>query len=97
MVSLKRAFEAAYGDEHKKYFCPLRIEKSTNPYNYVAAEQPDNGVGDKHPAWDILIPKLNYQCQLKMSQQSRRLTDIVKNNAESKLRKYRREIEDKNM
>ena len=56
------------------------------------------GIGGDHPAWDIIIPKLDYQSQKKMSQQNQRLADIVKINAESDLRKFKRHIrEDKYM
>ena len=52
------------------------------------------GVGDDHHAWNIIIPKLDYKSQLKMSQQSQRLAQIVQMNAESDLRKFRREIQE---
>ena len=50
-------------------------------------------IGDEHLAWEIIIPKLDYQSQLKMSQQSQRLAQIVQRNAESDIRKFRREIQ----
>ena len=57
-----------------------------------------NGVGGYHPAWDIIIGRLDYKSQMKMSQQSQHLAEIVKLNAASKLRIYRRNIqEDKYM
>ena len=57
-----------------------------------------HGIGGDHPAWDIIIPKLDFKSQMKMSQQNHHLAEIVKLNAESKLRKYRRQIqEDKYM
>ena len=59
---------------------------------------PMQGIGGDHPAWDIIIPKLDYESQKKMSQQNQRLADIVKINAESDLRKFKRHIrEDKYM
>ena len=59
---------------------------------------PMQGVGGDHPAWDIIIQKLDYKNQIKMSHQNQRLADIVKMNAESDLRKFRRHIrEDKYM
>ena len=102
MVTLKRAFERDFGWEPGKYFQLWAIEDMirARTNGETATEQPaggDNRVGDRHAAWDILIPRLNYREQLKISQQSRRLSDIVKNTAESKLRKHRRETEDKNM
>ena len=50
------------------------------------------GVGDNHLAWEIIIPKLDYQSQLKMSFQSQRLHELIQMNAESDLRKFRRHI-----
>ena len=59
---------------------------------------PTQGIGGDHSAWDIIIEKLDYKNQMKMSQQNQRLADIVKMNAESELRKFRRQIqEDKYM
>ena len=110
MVTLKRAFERDFAWEPGKYILLwtredklrqlLRTNTNGGTQSETATEQSagdDNRVGDRHPAWDILIPRLNYREQLKISQQSRRLSNIVKNNAESKLRKYRRETEDKHM
>ena len=53
-----------------------------------------HGIGGTHPAWDFIIPKLDYNSQMKMSQQNWHLTEIVRLNAESKLRKYRRQIQE---
>ena len=50
------------------------------------------------PAWDILIRKLDFQSQMKISQQSNYLEEVVRMNAESELRKFQRKIrEDKYM
>ena len=54
--------------------------------------EPD-GIGGDHPAWDIIIRKLDYQSQMKMSQQNQRLAEVVEMNAASELRKYRRHIQ----
>ena len=51
-------------------------------------------VGGNHLAWDIIIRKLDYQSQMKMSQQNRHLAEVVQRNAESDLRKFRRQIEE---
>ena len=51
-------------------------------------------VGGNHLAWDIIIRKLDYQSQLKMSQQNRYLAEVVQRNAESDLRKFRRQIKE---
>ena len=40
------------------------------------------GVGCDHPAWDIIIRKLDFQSQMKISQQNQRLANIVAMNAE---------------
>ena len=59
---------------------------------------PTQGVGGDHPAWDIIVQKLDYKSQWKISQQNQRLADIVKMNAESEIRKFKRHIrEDKYM
>ena len=56
------------------------------------------GVGGDHLAWDIIIRKLDYRSQMKISQQNQRLASVVQMNAESEIRKYRRHIrEDKYM
>ena len=52
----------------------------------------------KSPAWDILVRRLDFQTQLKISQQSHHLEEVVRMNAESELRKFQRHIqEDKYM
>ena len=59
---------------------------------------PTQGIGGDHPAWDIIIQKLDYESQWKISQQNQRLAGIVKMNAESEIRKFKRHIrEDKYM
>ena len=52
------------------------------------------GVGGDNLAWDILIPKLNFQSQMKISQQNQRLAEVVKINAEHELRKFQGHIRD---
>ena len=52
------------------------------------------GVGGNHPAWDIIIIKLDFQSQMKISQQNQHLADVVELNAEHELRKFRRHIRD---
>ena len=50
------------------------------------------------PAWGVIIQKLDFQSQMKISQQNKHLAEVVKVNAESELRKFRRHIkEDKYM
>ena len=60
-------------------------------------EMSAGGCGDS-PAWDVIIQKLDFQSQMKISQQNKHLAEVVKVNAESELRKFRRHIqEDKYM
>ena len=49
-------------------------------------------VGGDNLAWDIIIPKLDFQSQMKISQLNQRLADFVGLNAESELRKFKRHI-----
>ena len=51
-------------------------------------------VGGDHSGWDILIGKLDFRSQFKISQQNKRLAEIVKLNAEYQLRVFRRRIRD---
>ena len=53
-----------------------------------------NGVGGDHPAWDIIITKLDFHSQMKIAQQNHRLSELVQINAEYSLRKFRRQIRD---
>ena len=49
--------------------------------------------GDRQiPAWNFIIKKLDFQSQFKLSQQNQRLEDLVRENAEYELRKFRRNI-----
>ena len=57
-------------------------------------EQIRTAVGGVHPGWDILIGKLDFRSQFKISQQNKRLAEIVKLNAEYQLRVFRRRIRD---
>ena len=72
------------------------IKNSQKPS--IKREKSDPGIGGDHPAWDIIIQKLDYKSQRKLSHQNQRLSDIVKINAESEIRKFKRHIrEDKYM
>ena len=51
-------------------------------------------VGGNHLAWDIIVRKLDCQSQMKMSQQNRYLSEVIQRNAESDLRKFRRQIKE---
>ena len=57
-------------------------------------EQIRMAVGGDHSGWDILIGKLDFRSQFKISQQNKRLAEIVKLNAEYQLRVFRRRIRD---
>ena len=46
------------------------------------------------PAWNIIIKKLDFQSQMKLSQQNLRLENLVKENAEYELQKLRRHTKD---
>ena len=54
----------------------------------------ENPVGGDHSAWNILIHKMDFRSQLKLSQQNNRLADIVEANAEYQLQKFKRHIRD---
>ena len=45
-----------------------------------------------HPAWDIIIPKLDFRSQMKMARMNQRLADMVQINADYELRKFQRRI-----
>ena len=51
-------------------------------------------ISNDHLAWNIIIPELDYNSQLKICQQSQRLAQIVQRKAETDLRKFRREIQE---
>ena len=75
-----------------------KIENLEIPKREKSDPVSKHGIGGDHPAWDIIISRLDFKSQMKMSQQNHKLAEIVKLNAESKLRKYRRQIqEDKYM
>ena len=47
---------------------------------------------DHSLAWDIIIPKLDFQSQMNISQLNQHLADVVESNAEHELGKFRRHI-----
>ena len=49
-------------------------------------------VDGDNPALDIIIPKLDFQSQMKMAQMNKRLADMVQINAEYELQKFQRHI-----
>ena len=80
---LKRKTEIEEMQSHKREES-LQVVKPIEPI----------GVGGDHLAWDIIITKLDYQSQMKISQQNQRLEDVVTTNAEYELRKLRRHIQE---
>ena len=78
---IKRKTEIEEMQSHKR-------EESLQVVNPVEPK----GVGGDHLAWDIIITKLDYQSQMKISQQNQQLAEVVTMNAESELRKLRRHI-----
>ena len=76
----------------------IQDEKIENIKREKSNPGPTQGIGGDHPAWDIIIRKLDYKSQMKLSQQNQRLAKVVQLNAESDLRTFRRHIaEDKYM
>ena len=57
-------------------------------------DQIEMAIGGDHSGWDILIGKLDFRSQFKISQQNKRLAEMVKLNAEYQLRVFRRHIRD---
>jgi len=51
-------------------------------------------VGGDHSGWDILTGKLDFRSQFRISQQNKRLAQIVNLNAENQLQTFRRRIRD---
>ena len=49
-------------------------------------------VDGDNPALDIIIPKLDFQSQMKMARMNQRLADMVQINADYELRKFQRRI-----
>ena len=58
------------------------------------SEEMPPGGSEHSPAWDVIIQKLDFQSQMKISQLNKHLAEVVKVNAESKLRKFRRHIQE---
>ena len=51
-------------------------------------------VDGDNPALNIIIPKLDFQSQMKMARMNQRLADMVQINADYELRKFQRRIRD---
>ena len=64
----------------------------------VCSQMMENPVGSDHLAWNILIQKLDFLSQYKISQLNQELADLVEVNAEYELQKFQRRIrDDKNL
>ena len=84
---MKRKNEIENSQETKREKNPHTVKTETKSCEAA-------GVGGDHLAWDIIISKLDYQSQKKLSQLNQRLADVVQMNAESDLRKFRRHIQE---
>ena len=84
---MKRKNEIENSQETKR-------EKMTQAVNTELESNGAEGVGGDHLAWDIIISRLDYKSQMKMSQQNKRLAEVVLMNAESELRKFRCHIQE---
>ena len=87
---MKRSFERLNLDNTKK----LKEQPSPSISFPTELGQVSPGVGDDHPAWDILIKKLDFQSQMKLWQQNQHLADVVETHAESELWKFQCQIRD---
>ena len=64
----------------------------------VCSQMMENPVGSDHLAWNILIQKLDFRSQYKISQLNQELADLVEVHAEYELQKFKRRIwDDKNL
>ena len=64
----------------------------------VCSQMMENPVGSDHLAWNILIQKLDFRSQYKISQLNQELADLVEVQAEYQLQKFQRRIrDDKNL
>ena len=92
---MKRAFERLHLDYSKK----LKEQSSPSIDFPTELGQVSPGVcGGDHPAWDILIKKLDFRSQMKLWQVNQHLADVVETHAESELWKFQCQIrEDKYM
>ena len=82
---MKRAFERLYLDNSKK------LKEQSSPsisYPTELGQLSPTGVGGDHPAWAIIIKKLDFQSQMNLWQCNQHLADIVENYAESELWKF---------
>ena len=75
--------------------CAVKNETSKKARNLGKLREPGiSGPFDSHPAWNVIIPYLDFQTQMKISQQNKRLAEIVLFNAEFELKKFRRKMQE---
>ena len=67
----------------------MREKSSSDPAD---VDESMTDVDEASLAWDILIRRLDFQTQLKLSQQNQHLAEVVRMNAESEIRKFQRHI-----
>ena len=67
----------------------MREKSSSDPAD---VDESMTDVDEASPAWDILIRRLDFQTQLKLSQQNQHLAEVMRLNAESEIRKFQRHI-----
>ena len=67
----------------------MRKKSSSDPAD---VNESMTDVDEASSAWDILIRRLDFQTQLKLSQQNQHLAEVVRMNAESEIRKFQRHI-----
>ena len=72
------------------------IEKTQT--SNASSQMIENPVDSDHLAWNILIQKLDFRSQYKISQLNKKLADLVEVQAEYQLKKFQRRIrDDKNL
>ena len=68
--------------------------KKSHPDESPSIDNPTDRVGADHPAWPIIISKLDMLSQMRLMLVSNaRIIQIIEENAQSKIRKYRRQIQ----
>ena len=75
-----------------------RKSMKTTQASNVCSQMIENPVGSDHPAWNIIIQKLDFRSQYKISQLNKELADLVEAHAEYELQRFQRRIrDDKNL
>jgi hypothetical protein len=86
----------------KRRFFPEN-RRSQNPTDYCSlckriTESHDGGVGENHPAWIILLPRMNFVDQMSLSATCKTFRRANLNNAEFHLRQFTKKLKrDKNL